>query len=69
MKRERSVLGKRWILAGLALGAVSWATGCTTPKGDTGTSTGLPYRSNASPKYQDLPSNFRTFPAAAPAKR
>lgn len=69
MKRERSVLSVRCALVGLLLGAVSLATGCTTPKGDTGTSTGLPYRSNVSPKFQDLPPSFRTFPAAAPAKR
>ena len=65
MKRASARLG--WttvVLAGLVMGLA----GCqgAGKKGDAGTSTGLPYRPPGTPTYTDLPSGFRTFPAAQP---
>lgn len=68
MKRERAIRGCIWaLLAGVTL----VATGCQTggKQGDAGTSTGLPYRPPGTPTFTDLPSGFRTFPAAQPLNK
>jgi hypothetical protein len=65
MKRERVKLA---VVLGALAGIAMAAAGCQTGKkeGDAGTSTGLPYRPPGTPTYTDLPSGFRTFPAAQP---
>lgn len=65
MRRERIRLAV--FLAAMAGMAVA-GVGCQAGKkqGDAGTSTGLPYRPPGTPTYTDLPSGFRTFPAAQP---